>query len=192
MPRTKRSLLVPVSLVVIPTCLAFAWGLSWAAGGFQECGEGTYFLADLGWVLGGLLLGLIVGIVVPVILVSRGSFLLAIPVVLAAGMGMFLAGEAGATIAPPLVGCTAWDTRGAGSMTGLGLAIGAVPTILIAGIAVAIRGTVRHRPQSGDDADPSLGPTDSRDRPRHARRVDPSPASHLPRAIRVRRRGTRR
>jgi hypothetical protein len=165
MPRTYRSLLVPLLLVVIPTGLAFAWGLSWAAGGFQECGEGTYFLADLGWVFEGILLGLIVGIVVPVVLAARRSFLLVIPVVLGAGLGMFLAGDAGATIAPPLVGCTAWDTRGAGSMTALGLAIGGVPTTIVVGLVVGIREIVRHLRASSDDAGPPSGPADPRVRP---------------------------
>jgi hypothetical protein len=146
MPRTIRSLLVPLLLVATPTLLAFAWGLSWAAGGFPECGEGTSFLADLGWLLGGIILGLAVGIAVPLILAARRSFLLAVPVVIVAGIGMLLAGSAGATIAPSLVGCSAWDTRGAGEMTVFGLAIGGVPTILVAGIVIGFRRLTRDWP----------------------------------------------
>ncbi len=146
MPRTYRSFLVPLLLVVIPTCLAFAWGLSRAAGGFTGCGEGTIFRADIGWVLGGMLLGVILGVVIPVILAARGSFLLAIPVLVAAGIGMLLAGEAGATIAPTGVACDSWYIRSAGQGLVLGLAIASVPTLVVAGIVVAIRRTVRHRP----------------------------------------------
>ena len=41
MPRSIRTVLVPLLLIVIPTALAYAWGLSWALGGFPECGQGT-------------------------------------------------------------------------------------------------------------------------------------------------------
>ena len=155
MPRSIRPVLVPLLLVVMATALAFAWGLSWAAGSYPECASGSYFLADAGWVLQGMALGLVVGIVVPVILAARRSFLLAIPVVLVAGAGMLGAGDAGATIAAPLAGCTAWDTRGAGEAVLLGLVISAVPAILVGGIVVGI-GALRRRspPSSGDGSRP--------------------------------------
>lgn len=146
MPRSSRTLLVPLLLVAIPTLLAFLWGLSWAAGDFPECGQGTYFLADFGWLLGGLLLGIVVGIVVPIILAKRRSFLLAIPVLAVVGLGMLVAGNAGASIAAKQVGCDAWNTADAGEMAIIGLAIGAVPTVLVVGVVVGIGWLMRSPP----------------------------------------------
>jgi fermentation-respiration switch protein FrsA (DUF1100 family) len=151
--------LVPLLLVVMATSLAFAWGLSWAAGSFPECASGSSFLADAGWVLQGMALGLVVGIAVPIILAARRSFVLAIPVVLVAGAGMLLAGDAGATMAAPLAGCSAWDTRGAGDAIILGLVIGAVPTILIGGVVVGVAAFLRRPPaSSGDDTRSAVDP----------------------------------
>jgi fermentation-respiration switch protein FrsA (DUF1100 family) len=161
MPRSIRSVLVPLLLVVVATSLAFAWGLSWAAGSFPECASGSFFLADAGWVLQGMALGLVVGIAVPIILAARRSFVLAIPVILVAGAGMLGAGDAGATLAAPLVGCTAWDTRGAGQAVLLGLVISAVPTVLIGGIVIGIGALLRRRPPSSrDDMRPAADPAD--------------------------------
>ena len=83
MARSIRSFSVPLLLIVIPTMLVFLWGLGWALGDFPECGQGSYFLADAGWVVEGMLLGLVVGIVVPIVLAVRRSFLLAVPVIAA-------------------------------------------------------------------------------------------------------------
>lgn len=149
MARSIRTLLVPLLLIIIPTMLAYLWGLSWAMGDFPECGQGTYFLADFGWLIGGMLLGLVVGIAIPIILAVRRSFLLAIPVVALAGFGMLVAADAGAARAAALVGCDVWgDVADAGDATLLGLAIGGVPTILLAGIVVGIGWIFRPRPSS--------------------------------------------
>lgn len=147
-------------LVVIPTALAFGWGLSWALGDYPECSSGNYFLADLGWVFQGIALGLAVGIIVPITFAVLRSFLVAIPVAIAAAAGMLLAGNAGATIAAPLVGCTTWDTRGAGEAIIFGLAISGVPVFVLTGIAVGI-GAISGQPQppSGDETRPPSGPT---------------------------------
>jgi hypothetical protein len=136
-------------LVVIPTALALLWGLSWAAGDYPECGQGTYFLADLGWVLGGMILGAIVGVVIPVILGLWRRFLLSLPVLAAAGVGMLVAGDVGAANAARLVGCSVWgDVADAGEMALLGLAIGAVPSMLIVGTVVGIGWLRRPRPRN--------------------------------------------
>lgn len=146
MPRSIRTVLVPLLLVAIPTALAYAWGLSWALGDFPECGQGTYFLADFGWIVGGMLLGLVVGVVVPVTLALRRSFLLAVPVLLAVGFGMLVAGDAGAARAARLAGCEVWgDVADAGDATLMGLAVGAVPSVLIVGIILGLRWFFRPR-----------------------------------------------
>jgi riboflavin transporter FmnP len=54
-------------------------------GDVAECDQGSCFLADFGWLVGGMLLGLLVGIVVPVTLALRRSFLLVVPVLVAVG-----------------------------------------------------------------------------------------------------------
>jgi hypothetical protein len=139
MSRSVRTALVPLLLLVIPPALAYAWGLSWALGDFPQCGQGIYFLADLGWLVGGMLLGLLVGIVVPVTLALRRSFLLAVPVLVAAGFGMLVAADAGAARAARLAGCEVWgDVAEAGHATLMGLAVGAVPSVLFVGVIVGI------------------------------------------------------
>ena len=160
MPHSIRTILAPLLLVVIPIALAFAWGLSWAQGDFPECASGSSFLADAGWIVQGMALGLVVGIVVPVTLAVLRSFLLAVPVVVVTAAGMLLAGNAGATMAAPLVGCTAWDTRGAGEAIILGLVISGVPTFLLAGMAIGIGALLRRPPSSRDDTRPPADPAD--------------------------------
>ena len=137
-----------VLLVAIATGLAYLWGLSWATGDFPECGSGTYFLADFGWLMGGLLLGLIVGIVLTLILVRRLKILLVIPLVVAAGVGMLVAGDAGAAQAARQVGCDVWHVNGAGEMVVMGFALGAVPTTTVVAIAVGIGWLFRPHPRS--------------------------------------------
>jgi hypothetical protein len=161
MPQSIRTLLAPLLLLGIPIALAFAWGLSWAQGDFPDCASGSSFLADAGWVLQGIALGLVVGIVVPITLAVLRSFLLAVPVVIVTGVGMFLAGNAGATMAASLVGCTAWDTRGAGEAIILGMVISGVPTILLAGMATGIGALLRRPPPPSPES--TRPPTDPAD-----------------------------
>ena len=147
MPRSIRTSLVPLLLVAIPTTVAYAWGLSWALGDFPECGQGLYFLVDFGWLVGGMLLGLAVGIVIPVTLALRRLFLLAVPVLLAVGFGMLVAADAGAARAAGLAGCEVWgDVADAGDATLVGLAVGAVPTMLIVSMILGLRWFFRPRP----------------------------------------------
>lgn len=147
MPHLAKAFVGPVLLVLIPTTLALLWGLSWAAGDFPDCGQMTHSLGDAGWVVAGMLLGAAVGIVIPVILALRGRFLTAIAVLLVAGLGMLVAGDAGAAIAAGAVGCEVWgDLADAGEATLFGLTVGAVPTMLLVGSLVGIRWLFRPRP----------------------------------------------
>ena len=146
MPPLAKALVGPVLVVVIATTLALLWGLSWAAGDFPDCGQMTHSLGDAGWVVGGMLLGAAIGIAIPVIFAIRGRFLLALPVLLVASLGMLVAGDAGAAIAAGRSGCEVWgDIADAGESTLFGLAVGAVPTLLIVGLVVGIRWLVRPR-----------------------------------------------
>jgi hypothetical protein len=146
MPHSAKAFVGPVLLVASATMLALLWGLSWAAGDFPDCGQMTHSLGDAGWVVGGMLLGAVIGIAIPTILALRRQFVLAIPVLLAAGLGMLMAGDAGAAFAAGQAGCEVWgDLADAGEATLFGLAVGAVPTLLIVGVAVAIGWLFRPR-----------------------------------------------
>ena len=86
-----------------------------------------------------MLLGLSVGIVVPVTLALTRTVLLAVPVLVAVGFGMLVAADVGAARAARLAGCQVWgDVADAGHATLMGLAVGAVPSVLIVGVIVGI------------------------------------------------------
>ena len=140
MPHSAKAFIGPVLLVLMATTLALLWGLSWAAGNYPDCGQMTHSLGDAGWVVGGILLAAVIGITIPVILAVRGRFLLVVPVLLAAGLGVLVAGDAGAAFAAGQAGCEVWgDIADAGEAMVFGLAVGAAPTLLIVGAVVGIR-----------------------------------------------------
>ena len=146
MPHSARAFIGPVLLVLTAATLALLWGLSWAAGNFPDCGQMTHSLGDAGWVVGGILLAAVIGMAIPIILAVRGRFLLVVPVLLVAGLSMFVAGDVGAAFAAGQAGCEVWgDIADAGETMVFGLAIGAVPTLLIVGAIVGIRWLFRPR-----------------------------------------------
>lgn len=146
--------LLPVLAVAIPSALAIVWGLSWAWADYPECGGGSYFLADLGWVFEGIGLGLLTGIVVPAVVMAGRGWLVALMVLVVTGMVMSSVADAAATHAALSVGCDPFYVQEAGMGILMGLGLGAVPTMVIGGIVVVVR-----RPTTGPGPGPGWGLT---------------------------------
>lgn len=135
--------LLPLALVAVCGGLALLWGLSWAWADYPECGGGSYFLADLGWVFEGFGLGLLVGIVVPAVMVARRTWTMAVLTIIATGAVMSTVGDLAAAQGAISVGCDPWYVRDAGQALLMGMGLGAVPTLFIGAIVALRRGLTR-------------------------------------------------
>lgn len=145
-PSWRRRLqpwLLPALAVAIPGLLAILWGLSWAWADYPDCGGGSYFLADLGWVFEGFGLGLLVGIVVPAVIVARRTWTMAVVVLIATGAVMSTVGDLAASQGAIAVGCDPWYVRDAGQALLMGMGLGAVPTLFIGAIVALRRGLTK-------------------------------------------------
>jgi hypothetical protein len=117
--------MVVVGTPLIAWSVLWAWGRSWGWGGFPDCASGTYFLADLGWLLEGLALGFVVGAIVAGLYAALvGGFLgLALMVLAVALLGPV--GELGAIAGEQAAGCPVMN-EGIGSLVAFFAVAGAL------------------------------------------------------------------
>lgn len=97
----RLSLVVSVTAVVI----MFVWGLSWGWAEFPDCASGSYFLADLPWLLTGIGLVFALALVGAFVFGSRSPIAFSYVATVGFVAVIAIAGQLGAMEAARGVGC---------------------------------------------------------------------------------------